>query len=91
MSRGQGWVAIALLITLNGLVLLDLFSSAVAQPQETHSAVQPWEYQVVFVRDSGVSTELAMIGREGWEVVSSRRANDGNDVWGYELILRRPK
>jgi hypothetical protein len=36
------------------------------------------------------SEEMAMYGREGWEIAAARRASSGGSM-AYELILKRPK
>ena len=50
-----------------------------------------YHYEVRFLPDDG---EWERLGPEGWDVVSARRAKSavpvtGEDVWGYELIVRK--
>ncbi len=51
-----------------------------------------WEYQLVSPSDFSLTDELDRLGKEGWEVVSARRASDGSSdspSFSYELILKR--
>ncbi len=54
-----------------------------------------WEYRVVTFSDSawgsgnGRQGSPDELGREGWEIVSARRARGDFDLMGYECILRR--
>ena len=47
-----------------------------------------WEYQIISPSDLRLTDELDRAGREGWEVISARRAMSGSDA-AYELILKR--
>jgi len=52
-----------------------------------------WEYLVQGIPDERVVADLNSIGRQGWEIVSARRAISGPaekpTFVGYELILKR--
>src|SRR4051794_23353186 len=53
-----------------------------------------WEYSVVDIKDSNFEKDMARIGDGGWEVVSARRASNGDTrdpTFSYELIFKRPQ
>lgn len=49
-----------------------------------------WEYHVEFLADSTGLAVLQQRGLEGWQVVNFRRAQNA-EVWGSEVLFRRPK
>jgi hypothetical protein len=49
-----------------------------------------WEYRIEAPSDLSLTDELDDLGREGWEVVSARRATSGSGYGAsYEMILKR--
>lgn len=51
-----------------------------------------WEYKITAVPDGNFSEEMNKLGKEGWELVTARRASDGltgNPTFSYEMILKR--
>ena len=53
-----------------------------------------WEYGVVAVKDEEFDKDMGKLGEAGWEVVSARRASDGNTdspKFSYEFIIKRPR
>jgi hypothetical protein len=56
-------------------------------------AVENWtayEYAVESFSDGDLRDALALRGRAGWNVVSARRATDGEGAACYEFVLCRP-
>ncbi|EKD80849.1 MAG: hypothetical protein ACD_39C02123G0001 [uncultured bacterium] len=55
-----------------------------------------WEYQTIFFTDMELITisfdeRVNELGKEGWEMISSRRAKSDFDGWGFEASLKRKK
>lgn len=55
-----------------------------------------WEYRTEFFLEGGITTGMNTAGGEGWEAVSTRRANNAAEgvypaQWGAEVLFRRPK
>ncbi len=68
------------------LILLISFLSG----QKTRSVA--WEYKIEAVSDSIFITEMDIYGKEGWELVTARRAvNSITDKASYECIFKRVK
>ena len=59
----------------------------VASAPLTHR--QRWEYKLVLPSDEHFADEMNTFGRDGWEMVSARRAEDSSNVISYEVILKR--
>ena len=57
----------------------------------TVSARQEWEYDVIAIDDLKWDTDGKLMGLQGWEVVSARRASDGAGTMSYEMLIKRPK
>lgn len=55
-----------------------------------HTADHGWEYDVVSVPDVEWNTTGRQLGKEGWEIVSARRATGSDGEYLYECIVRRP-
>ena len=53
-------------------------------------ANHPYEYAIDFILDPNISDRMAARGREGWQVVGSRRTQDSTSgQYGYEFIFMR--
>ena len=53
-------------------------------------AVQSYEYAIDFIIDNNITERMAARGREGWQVVGSRRTQDTTtNQYGYEFIFMR--
>jgi len=51
-----------------------------------------WEYKIEAISDSIFTTEMDIYGKEGWELVTARRAvNSITDKASYECIFKRVK
>ena len=51
-----------------------------------------WEYHIEAVPDLSFNTRMNQLGQEGWELVTARRASDGdtdNPTMSYEMIFKR--
>lgn len=89
MSHSEkGWqlnVVVVVLCLILIMVGIQVFSS--------YKSSVKWEYSVHSVEDSKFEEEMRLIGAQGWEAVSARRASDGNRenaVFRYEIIFKRP-
>lgn len=80
ITRFQGGVIIFLLLVALGVPFFGLLRP-----------VQQWEYRIESPSDTSFSTMMDQYGREGWELVSARRASDGSGTMSYECIFKRPK
>ena len=50
----------------------------------------PYEYAIDFILDPNITERMAARGREGWQVVGSRRTQDSTTgQYGYEFIFMR--
>lgn len=81
-------VGLGLIAVIAILALLPLLKSA-----PVVSSNQEWEYTVESPDDLFLETRLNNMGKEGWEVVSARRASAGRGdsaTYSYEMILKRP-
>lgn len=57
-----------------------------------NSAVsQRWEYDIVSPDDSEVVEELNLLGAQGWDIVTARRAIGYNNKSSYEMLIRRAR
>lgn len=50
-----------------------------------------WEYKIETPSDMIFTTSMNNFGDEGWELVSTRRAQDSLGNYAYECIFKRPK
>jgi len=107
MTRFQGTILILLLCI--GLALQGWYISEVSAGiderlesgigrvdaiKEKISGPIEWEYRIESVPDRSFDQRMNAIGKDGWKLVSARRASDGADyspVFSYEMILKRPK
>lgn len=88
MSQSKnGWqlnAVIALLVLIFVLVCVHLFY--------WNTDFVKWEYSIHSVQDSKFEEEMNLLGAQGWEAISARRASDGNrdtPVYSYEIIFKR--
>ena len=79
ITKGQGSALIAILLVGIGAPFW-VFLKPVPQ----------WEYNIVAPSDTMFVSEMDRYGKEGWELVSARRAVDDGEG-AYECILKRPK
>jgi hypothetical protein len=86
VRRPRLW-GIIVLLTIQ--VLLSVYSLAFG----SKPAEQKWEYQIVALPDVLFDKQLNELGKDGWELVSARRASNGSTyspIFSYEMILKRP-
>ena len=84
-TRAQAMVTIILL-----LVLLLVFATWALGLWP----VQKWEYRIESPSDAKFEATMNMLGNDGWELVSARRATSGSgylQTASYEMILKRPR
>ncbi len=77
-----------LLLIIAGLLtalVLHLPAQGVVRPQ--------WEYTLKDVPDADFTDQMNNMGKEGWDVVTARRASDGADTptFSYEIVFKRAK
>jgi hypothetical protein len=82
VTRNQGLILISVVLVGLGLQLVQVL--AVRRPV--------WEYKILAPADAGLEAALNAEGKDGWEVVSARRATEGKaGSFLYEMIMKRPK
>ncbi|MBR1437258.1 MAG: hypothetical protein IJ587_01855, partial [Synergistaceae bacterium] len=55
-----------------------------------HETAPSYEYAIDFILDPNLNDRMSQRGREGWQVVGSRRTQDSTSgQYGYELIFMR--
>ena len=54
-----------------------------------HNIDRNYEYQIVSYGDEDVIDALDKLGRDGWQVISARRAIDDSDNNVYEFIMMK--
>lgn len=79
MSSGQGFIIIVLLILASGFTLFEKIKP-----------VEQWEYLIESPSDLMFNYTMDRLGKEGWELVTARRATGGYDDAQYECIFKRP-
>lgn len=79
ITRAQGTLII---VFLGALICIQFFSAIRPTPK--------WEYRIETPSDYSFSNSMNRYGKDGWELVSARRATDALNVAGYECIFRRP-
>ena len=66
---------------------VDMSANSQATGESSNSS---YEYAVDFIFDSNLSGRMAQRGRDGWQVVGSRRTQDSiTGQLGYEFIFMR--
>ena len=86
MTKTQGGFALALLLAIAGLLAF-----LILVPTSEPEAQTRWEYRIERPSDYTFIREMTQFGEQGWELVFARRALDSeNDVYSYEVILKRP-
>ena len=84
VSRLLEWI-----LGVNLLILVSLLAFALRSPYR--QVDRGWEYKIEEISDSGFTDRMNVLGRQGWEMVSSRRPDDsGQSPIGYEIIFKRP-
>lgn len=85
MDKKQGWIIVLMLVLILGLFAFNIFSPRVR-------TIPKWEYNVVGVMDVEFDAKMGKLGKEGWELVSARRAISGDSEAReslYECIFKR--
>ena len=96
-------ILLILLLIVGGLLLWQLYGisdkltllsmnagASFTSAPSTTSAPEVYEYAIDFILDSNINERMAARGRDGWQVVGSRRTVDAtNGQYGYELIFMR--
>lgn len=85
MKAAEG-ITIILLLILTGLVAFGLFG----RPGPGVRPI-PLEYQVGAIPDGEWGSTARDLGAAGWDIVSCRRASDGEKTYSYECIMKRPR
>jgi hypothetical protein len=83
-SRLASFLISLLLLAVVALLAYDRFGPA---------RVEQWQYMIVAPEDLTFDQEMNQLGRDGWELVSARRATSGSgytSTAAYEMILKRP-
>jgi hypothetical protein len=85
-------IIVLLLLLVIGFGVFLFYSAAIAG-NKLIAKVQKWEYMIASPNDLVFETELSKFGKEGWELVSARRATSGSGYSSsasYEMIFKRP-
>lgn len=85
-------VGVLLLLQVRQLsnVLASVMLSSGSYESSSYEANQPCEYAIDFILDPNLTDRMAARGREGWQVVGSRRTQDSTTgQYGYEFIFMR--
>ena len=61
------------------------------EPEAATTAQASWEYKIVSPDDAFFDTEMNLMGKQGWELVTARRASGPLDSVSYEMIFKRPR
>ena len=70
---------------------LAISTQQMAQDKSIANAVTKWEYKIEAPSDALFTIEMNILGKEGWEMISAKRAtSSGGGSASYEVILRRP-
>ena len=97
-ARSKGFLDF-LVASILGLLLINSFAITgmlasqifgVAEPA-TKSALTEWEYKIDAPYDETFESSMNIMGRQGWELVSARRATSKYGSPKYEMIFKRPK
>lgn len=79
--------SLKVLITLIAVMLgFQVLSFIINNPFSTQ-----WEYKIVSPDDLEIVDDLNLLGTQGWEVVTARRASGYGNSYSYEMILKRSK
>ena len=81
------------LLLVNSFAITGMLASqilGVAEPA-TKSALTEWEYKIDSPYDETFESSMNFMGRQGWELVSARRATSKYGSPKYEMIFKRPK
>ncbi len=89
MTKTQGTLAIILLI----LVLFTQVFGVLLTAREAYQ-VQTWNYRIEAFEDESFTAKIGLLGDEGWELASARRAVSGEGKTSkgiYECIFIKRK
>lgn len=75
---------LSMISILQFLATMGFLANSAPPPAKTK-----WEYKVQSVSDLAFETEANALGKEGWQVVSARRAGSSGS-FSYEFVLMRP-
>jgi hypothetical protein len=64
---------------------LASIDSALRSPRATQ-----WQYTIKSIPDLRFDEVIGALGKEGWELVFARRAQDHAQSFAYECIFKRP-
>jgi hypothetical protein len=64
---------------------LASIESALRAPRPTQ-----WQYTIESIPDLRFDAAIGALGKEGWELVFARRAQDSAQNFAYECIFKRP-
>ena len=71
-------------------ILFVAFTLASCNELQQEQKPKQYEYKIEFINDYTWSSEMNAQGRDGWQVVGSRRASSSStDDYGYEIIFMR--
>ena len=72
-------------VALLGMILAIMMHEQFSKPFE-----RPWEYTIETIDDSRFDKKMEILGLQGWEIASCRRATSALHGALYECILKRP-
>lgn len=87
----KGADVVVRVMTFVVVILLGTIASLLAVQTFDHPP-ERWQYTVVAPSDANLKNVLDRAGADGWEVVSARRASNGdseNPTFSYELIMKK--
>src|SRR5689334_8499036 len=79
--------------TVAVLLLALLLIVSLYQTLNMPAPARRYEYKIEIIPDDKFQQSMNLLGYQGWEAVSARRASDGNSTaptFSYEIIFRRP-
>jgi hypothetical protein len=87
------WILFILIVIgiMIGIKIFNLIPPPLPPSPPTNEITKQFEYKIEFLYDFNSEDELNKFGKEGWQVVGSRRATSPHDSYGYELIFMKEK
>jgi hypothetical protein len=74
------------------LVVISLLGCQLWVAISGRSVPEQWQYTIAAPSDETLASTLDRFGADGWELVTARRASDGNPLlakMSYEMIFKR--
>jgi hypothetical protein len=74
------------------LVLVLILLVSAGQMFLNRALPEQWQYTIAAPKDEELKTTIDKLGADGWELVSARRASDGdskNPKMSYEMIFKK--